>query len=339
MLSRRQFLKTTAVAGAAVVGTSLVRPRRALAFSQSPILTKFQFGLPGLGPAGIPLATKHTAKVNQTAADFYALEVKEFAQQISGLAKPTTFRGYGDLNGQHRYLGGVIVATRGRPVLLSVTNRLPDSAIIPVDPTLDAGPGLTVGDLPQNRIAVHLHGGFTPWISDGTPFQWFTPGGLTGPSFANVPGTSPPFGTATYWYPMDQSARLVWYHDHAIGITRTNAYVGIASALVLTDDFESFLLASGLLPDLVGIPLIIQDKTFFDAARDPSYPVPARSPAARSGTRGSTRRTRCRTGRGAGTTVRTSSRPRLSSVRCPPSRSCPSSSPTRRWSTASRIRW
>ena len=42
---------------------------------------------------------------------------------------------------------------------------------------------------------------------------------------------------------MDQSARLVWYHDHAIGITRTNAYSGIASALVITDAFESFLVS------------------------------------------------------------------------------------------------
>ena len=66
----------------------------------------------------------------------------------------------------------------------------------------------------------------------------------------NVPGTTPPRGTATYYYPMDQSARLLRYHDHAMGITRTNAYVGIASALVLTDDFESYLLSQGLLPDL-----------------------------------------------------------------------------------------
>ena len=69
-------------------------------------------------------------------------------------------------------------------------------------------------------------------------------------------------GTGTYYYPNDQSARLVWYHDHAIGITRLNAYAGIASAYIITDDFEAGLVSSGLLPDLVGIPLIIQDKGF-----------------------------------------------------------------------------
>ena len=145
--------------------------------------------------------------------------------------------------------------------LLNVTNQLPSTTLIPIDGTL---PTLVkqVRQLPANRIATHLHGGFTPWFSDGTPFQWFDPTRLRGESFMNVPGTNLPAGTATYWYPMDQSARSVWYHDHAVGVTRTNAYAGIASALVLTDTFESGLISSGLLPDFVGIPLIIQDKTF-----------------------------------------------------------------------------
>ncbi len=273
MLSRRKFLKTTAAAGLAAAGAGLLRPGRAWAFSQSPIIKKFQYALPGLGASGIPIASKQTVPFLGKATDVYSLEVKQFTQQIKGLPNPTTFRGYGDVGGSHRYLGGVIVAARGTPVLLSVTNLLPDSEIIPIDRTVMAGPGLMVGDLPLNRVAVHLHGGFTPWISDGTPFQWFAPGGQVGPSFVNVPGTNPPAGTGTYYYPMNQSARLVWYHDHAIGITRTNAYVGIASAIVLTDDFESYLLSQGLLPDLVGIPLIVQDKTFYDPANDPRYPL------------------------------------------------------------------
>ncbi|HVN96619.1 MAG TPA: multicopper oxidase domain-containing protein [Syntrophorhabdaceae bacterium] len=137
---------------------------------------------------------------------------------------------------------------------------------------------MTVGDLVLNRAATHLHGGLTPWISDGTPFQWFDPNGLVGESFRNVPGTTPAKGTATYYYPMDQSARLLWYHDHAMGITRTNAYSGIASALVLTDDFETYLVNNKLVPDLVGIPLVIQDKTFLDPANDPNYPVVGAKP-------------------------------------------------------------
>jgi hypothetical protein len=61
---------------------------------------------------------------------------------------------------------------------------------MPVDPTIMASATQTIGQLPLNRIATHLHGGFTPWFSDGTPFQWFDPFGLTGASFLNVPGTN-----------------------------------------------------------------------------------------------------------------------------------------------------
>jgi spore coat protein A len=83
-----------------------------------------------------------------------------------------------------------------------------------------------------------------------------------------------PTGSANYYYPMQQSARQLWYHDHAVGITRTNAYSGLASALVIVDDFELGLVNRGLLPDLIGTPLVIQDKTFVAEdilAQDPSW--------------------------------------------------------------------
>ena len=196
--------------------------------------------------------------------DFYNLAVAPFSETMHpDLPGPTRFWGYYDLaTRDQKYMAGLILAKRGTPVLLYMTNQLPNQELVPVDPTLPAGPRLTVRQLPANRIVTHLHGGFNPWFSDGTPFQWFTPDGETGPSFMNVPGTSPPKGAANYYYPVDQSARLLWYHDHAVGITRTNAYAGIVSAAIITDDFELGLVSSGLLPDLVGIPLIIQDKTF-----------------------------------------------------------------------------
>jgi spore coat protein A len=289
MLTRRQVLKTGAIAGAAV-GLPWAAIRRAYPFAQSPTnIRKFVVNLPGLGPAGanqigqyIPLATKTTTSFAGLATDVYRLGVKQFGEKMHpDLKRATHFWGYYDLaTGDQKYLAGVIVAKRGTPVPLNITNQLPNQALIPVDPTISAGSGKTVGQLPLNRIATHLHGGFTPWLSDGTPFQWFTPSGLVGASFMNVPGTSPPTGTATYYYPMDQSARFVWYHDHAMGITRTNAYAGIASALIITDDFESGatgLIASGLLPPLASaldIPLVIQDKTFVPAnilTQDPTW--------------------------------------------------------------------
>ena len=287
-VTRRQFLK-----GAVITGAGFALPigfgiRSAYPFAQSPTnIRKFVTTLPGLTPAGannigqyIPLATKHTVPFAGKQTDLYDVVVSKFSEKMHpDLTNPTHFFGYSDLfTLDRKYLGGAIVATRGTPVLLSVTNLLPPNHILPVDPTIMAGPGLMVGDLPFNRIATHLHGGLTPWFSDGTPFQWFTPLGKHGPSFMNVPGTPSIPGTGTYYYPNDQSARLVWYHDHAIGITRLNAYAGIASAYIITDAFETFLLNQGLLPDLVGVPLIIQDKTFFDPASDPNYPVSGAKP-------------------------------------------------------------
>jgi FtsP/CotA-like multicopper oxidase with cupredoxin domain len=285
MSSRRDFLKTAAMVGAGAAFFGRFSTRRAWAFAQSPTaIRKFVTTLPGLGPSGannigqyIPLATKTTSTFAGLSTDVYNLGVKQFGEKMHpDLPKATHFGGYYDLaTGDQKYLAGVVVAKRGTPVLFNVTNQLPNKALIPIDPTMVAGPdGLTVGDLPLNRLATHVHGGLTPWFSDGTPFQWFDPTGRTGISFMNVPGTAPPVGTATYYYPMDQSARLLWYHDHAIGITRTNAYSGIASALILVDDFEIGLVSSGLLPDLVGIPLIIQDKSFVPKnilAQDPTW--------------------------------------------------------------------
>ena len=44
----------------------------------------------------------------------------------------------------------------------------------------------------DNRALLHLHGGTTPWISDGTPHQWITPANETTPwpqgvAVGNVP--------------------------------------------------------------------------------------------------------------------------------------------------------
>jgi spore coat protein A len=296
-MDRRKFLRTLGIAGAAAalpwkfdIRTFKFMLARAYPFAQSPTnIRKFVTTLPGVGPAGannkgqyLPLATRQSQVFAGQNTDVYKLGVTQFGEKMHpDLKKATHFWGYYDLiTGDQQYLAGVIVATRGTPVLFNVTNHLPNKALIPVDPTIMAGPAklggpnLTVGDLPLNRIVTHQHGGLTPWFSDGTPFQWYTPSGMHGPSFMNVPGTNPPPGTATYYYPMDLSARFLWYHDHAVGITRTNAYAGIASALILTDPFETSLINQGFLPDLVGIPLVIQDKTFVPAnilTQDPSW--------------------------------------------------------------------
>ena len=194
------------------------------------------------------------------------------------------------------YLGPVLLAERNRPIRIKFTNMLPTGAggdlFIPVDPTLS---GAGVGPLPplggpdctltypvgcasytQNRATLHLHGGRTPWISDGTPHQWTTPATeLTpypkGVSVFNVPDMPDPGpGSLTFFYSNQQSARLMFYHDHAFGITRLNAYAGEAAGYVIIDQYELDLITRGIIPPLLDqIPLVIQDKTFVDAT-----PVP-----------------------------------------------------------------
>ncbi len=81
----------------------------------------------------------------------------------------------------------------------------PDVAIEP--PPGFPGPGLLTatatatvhtggGYFSQNRATLHMHGGFTPWVSDGTPHQWTTPAGeptsfTRGASVADVPDMGP----------------------------------------------------------------------------------------------------------------------------------------------------
>jgi spore coat protein A len=243
----------------------LAIPKLGWSFSQSPVsLRKFAQALPGLGPSGIPVASPETSEY--PGADLYRIEVGQFQHQFHPDLPPSTVRGYADgafgllSSGQpnYKYLGGVIVAKRDRPVWLKVKNNLPDGPHpLPIDPTLM---GVTNGQN-DNRICTHLHGGFVPWTSDGGPYAWVDPSGNLGPSFVpGINGTGTP-GEILLYYPNQQSSRLMWYHDHALGITRLNAYVGIASAYLLMDEYEQSLVARHLIPS-EQIPLIIQDKTF-----------------------------------------------------------------------------
>jgi spore coat protein A len=77
---------------------------------------------------------------------------------------------------------------------------------------------------------VHLHGGHTDAEYDGTPEQFFSP------DFAITGAT---FESKTYYYDNSQSASLLWYHDHTLGITRLNTYAGMAGLYVLRDKFDT----------------------------------------------------------------------------------------------------
>ena len=285
MVTRRQFLKAGTFTGA---GALMLRAR-GWPFNLSPTgIPKFDATLPGLGPGGannfgnyIPVLSPDTTAFPGT--DYYQIAATQFRQilhpSISGEeGRGSRFWGYADaLHLDSKYLGGVIIASSGRPVKLRVTNLLPTSHILPVDFTaIDEQVSVETGKR-VDRIVTHLHGGLVQWTSDGGPFAWFSnannPGGFVkGSSFVNGDG----LGAAIHDYPNDQSARLLWYHDHAYGLTRANAYAGIVSAYLIIDAAEAQLISSGILPNLgglytYGIPLIIQDKSFWNPRSDPRY--------------------------------------------------------------------
>jgi FtsP/CotA-like multicopper oxidase with cupredoxin domain len=120
----------------------------------------------------------------------------------------------------------------------------------------------------ENREELHLHGGDNPWVSDGTPHQWITPAadeltlgenyrrGVLALNVPDMPEAGP--GAVTYYWPNGQSGRLMFYHDHATGLTRLNVYAGTAAGYLLVDPAQSAIDAAYG----VGIPLVIQDKTF-----------------------------------------------------------------------------
>jgi spore coat protein A len=259
MATRRDFLKIAA----ATSGAALLCGRKAWASPETTFnLAKFIQPLPNLGPTGIPVATPNVNVV--PGADFYKLTMGAYEHQFHpDLPKASRLWGYADgatSSPNFRYLGGAIVAQRDRPVIIKAKNNLQLPHPLPVDETVMGA--CDPVNMPHNKAVIHLHGGFTPWNSDGGPHSWFSPDGKQGTSFQNGTGTS---GEALYYYPNQQSARLLWYHDHALGTTRLNAYAGLASAYILRDDFENSLIAKRLIPSRE-IPLIIQDKSFVTAA-------------------------------------------------------------------------
>jgi spore coat protein A len=153
------------------------------------------------------------------------------------------------------YLGPTIVATR-RPddtVETSVTiewrNEL-GKAFLPNDPTIM---GAVMPGEPA-PIVTHLHGGENHPQYDGTPLQWYLGNGEHGPHYI----------TNTFTYFNEQRASMVWYHDHAVGNTRTNVYAGLAGAYLIRDAQDTGEADNPLrLPaGPYEIPLVLQDKTF-----------------------------------------------------------------------------
>jgi spore coat protein A len=160
-----------------------------------------------------------------------------------------------------------IEAMWNRPVRVKWINELVDASggylphILPVDPTLhwanppggSAGrdtrpdftdqptPGPYAGPVP---IVTHVHGAVgVADDSDGYAEAWYLPAANNIPAGYATEGTWYDFfagkaagaygvtwerGSATFEYPNENRASTIWYHDHALGMTRLNVYAGPA---------------------------------------------------------------------------------------------------------------
>ena len=74
-------------------------------------------------------------------------------------------------------------------------------------------------------------------------------------------------GCMTFYYTNQQSARLMFYHDHSWGITRLNVYAGEAAGYIIQDATEQKLVGSVIPAAADTIPLVIQDRTFVPKRR------------------------------------------------------------------------
>jgi len=239
-LTRRQLLQAGAVAGAGI----LVHPDAALAArtvaGQAGPLTMFSEQLPTLAELGV---------LDMRGGGGTELWMRNAEHSFHSQLGPTNTFTYRAAGASQTYLGPVIIAQRGTPFALTVHNQLGahplafavDSELVP--------PGSDDATAP--RTSTHLHGGNTRPGSDGGPEQVFSPG-----------------SSYIYHYDNIQEAAGLWYHDHALGITRLNVYAGLASGYLIRDtpgpSGTGIDTGDGthLPPPPYEVPLVIQDRMF-----------------------------------------------------------------------------
>lgn len=147
--------------------------------------------------------------------------------------------------GGNSYLGPTIEGHIGESLTLNFTNRLERHPLaLDMDTSIH---GVTDEHRHSPPSSLHLHGGVTPPDSDGHPLR------------AVAPRQS-----ITHHFPNNQDTGHLWYHDHAMGITRLNVYAGLAGMYFLRDEFDTGRLGNplGLPAEEYEMPLILQEKIF-----------------------------------------------------------------------------
>jgi len=244
-LTRREFLRSSGVLAAGLVAgqTNVHRtgtiPKQLLNLSA---LEKFVDPLPipsVLQPSGTRPSPGHPG----SHVPYYRLAMRQFSSKIHRDVSPTRYWGFGQSSP-----GPTLETRSGEGLLVEWANELPKAHFLPIDHGVHGAEA----DKPAVRVVTHLHGGKVPPESDGYPEDWYVPG-----------------KSATYYYPNNQDAAHLWYHDHALGITRLNVYAGLFGNCFVRDRFEDGL---NLPRGKYEIPLTLCDRSF-DVDGQLYYPV------------------------------------------------------------------
>lgn len=171
---------------------------------------------------------------------FYNIKMKEAKHRFHVFFPLTTIWGY---NGT--YPGPTIEVSKDVRIKVKWENKLPTKHLLPVDHTLHG-----TMDTPDVRTVVHLHGANVAADSDGHPDAWFT---------RDNKYVGYKYSRPVYEYTNHQAGATMWYHDHAVGITRLNVYAGLAGLYIIRDFLEKRL---NLPEGPYELPIMIQDKSF-----------------------------------------------------------------------------
>jgi spore coat protein A, manganese oxidase len=235
LTTRRRFLRGSAIVAAAAVAPRFSRTHgrdatTVIATLDPNKLARFVDPLP-LPVVAQPLGNRAVPGKPGESAPFYRVPMHAIARKLHRDLPPTNLWSYGDS------VPGVMFDTQsGQGLIVEWVNELPANHFLPIDNSVHGAESGT----PEVRSVVHLHGGKTPANSDGYPEDWFVPG-----------------QSRAYFYPNQQDSALLWYHDHAIGITRLNVYAGLFGLYVIRDRIEQELhLPNGKYE----VPLVLCDR-------------------------------------------------------------------------------
>lgn len=240
-------------------------------------IPRFALPMPNLSTAFY----KHKPNTTDPTVDRYTLDVKQVKAQILPPGFPATdVFAYGDptLPATFTYPAHTIEARStdpanaplsGRPVQVQFMNTglLPVTQhLLPIDRTIH---GADAGE-PSIRTVAHLHGArVINETSDGYPEAWSTPNGVIGTPMTT---TNNLYNPGPFNYSNQQESTMMWYHDHAMGLTRLNVYAGMAGVYMLRDDNEIAMINANKLPSgQHEVPLVLQDR-MFDAKGNLAYP-------------------------------------------------------------------